>query len=208
MFGVVDDVRGFVRFGEVISPETYFVEVAATVTILGAIEYGGSGMATEQVDMSFADDHRHIPMAFAGESENGGFRWRVPRWFVVCAVGHEIVWHGLPEQLVECSCGGGVQGESAVEGHCVLPGVLAVSEAIVGAIGLTVVIEVEVGGHAGVYLLEEDMRIAQRLASSLRGAEVAFMKQAGVELLGMVVVDFVDEEDVRSDSLDDFRCAA
>jgi hypothetical protein len=88
-----------------------------------------------------------------------------------------------------------------VDGHPELAGVEAEAEGVVRPADDAVVVEVEPGRDAGVRLRREAVRVVDRRGAVLRDREVVVLEEAERDA-ARVVVELVDQDDVRPDALD------
>ncbi|GJE03865.1 hypothetical protein GMJLKIPL_5822 [Methylobacterium isbiliense] len=212
---VVSDVAALARL-HVIREESDLVGVAQAVAVLGPVEGRGRRMRGQDVHRLAVDVDGHVPVALGGQAEDGEFLGRVEvlgrrRGGVVGQAGAR---HVLPEEVLEGPRRRGIDRIAREQHHPVLAGEVPEAERVVAVArrarsrhGHAVVVEVEAGRDARVRRGDEHVGIVDRRLTVLTDGEVVAAEEVGRQgrAVGtpVVVVEFIDKDDIRRVALDD-----
>ena len=111
--------------------------------------------------------------------------------------------HIAPQQLLEAAHTVAADGKLRQDEHSILAFVFAEANGVVWAAHFAVVIQIAAAGAAGVYGAGKKVFEQDRLATVLSDGKVFRAKQLR-SFVRVVVVEFIDQQDVWPHALDDF----
>ena len=177
--------------------------IALAVAVFRPIEAGRSRVAGEDMNALAADEDGNIPVAFRGQAEIG------QRGRVIPVRGQQRAGHILPQECLERARRVFGQRIFRQQDHGVLAGKFAIAErvAAIGAgAGLradrAVAVQVMAGGQAGIGGSQEDIGIIDGRGAVLADAQIILPEERD-GLARRVIVELIEEKDVRRGALDD-----
>lgn len=141
------------------------------------------------------DHNWNIPMGLGREAENVDFLGGVK------GLRNQVVWHVLPQKVLESAYIGLIDGVHTVDHHAEMSGKVTETKGIISPANGSTVVQVKAGWNASIGWSNVRIGIDNGLSAILANGHVVSLEKPDGR---SVVIKLVDQQDVGSQSLNDF----